>query len=184
MQPWDLCLAWHTIRELFGKAITYHREHLLLFLSWSLSKLHYLCIITIKFICVPTHPFGHIKRHLWNLRSSDSDDISFNSGLLFLLLLVAQSCLTFCDPLDCSPPGSSIHGISQARILELVAISSSRESSWPSDGTCNLLLWQVDSLPLSHLESPILGWPVWISTWTPTRILISQTSIKTEFVSN
>ena len=39
---------------------------------------------------------------------------------------VAQSCLTPCDPVDCSPPGSSVHGILQARILEWVAISFSR----------------------------------------------------------
>ena len=38
---------------------------------------------------------------------------------------VAQSCLTLCDPVDCSPPGSSIHGILQARTLEWVAISFS-----------------------------------------------------------
>ena len=37
--------------------------------------------------------------------------------------------------MDCSPPGSSVHGISQARILEWVAISFSRGSSWPRDGT-------------------------------------------------
>ena len=42
---------------------------------------------------------------------------------------VVQLCLTFCDPMDCSPPGSSVHGISQARILEWAAISSSRGSS-------------------------------------------------------
>ena len=42
---------------------------------------------------------------------------------------VTQSCLTLCDPLDCSLPGSSVHGIFQARILEWVAISSSRGSS-------------------------------------------------------
>ena len=42
---------------------------------------------------------------------------------------VAQSCLTLCDPVDCSPPGSSIHGIHQARILEWVAVSFSRRSS-------------------------------------------------------
>ena len=40
-----------------------------------------------------------------------------------------QLCLTLCTPMDCSPPGSSVHGISQARILEWVAISSSRGSS-------------------------------------------------------
>ena len=47
---------------------------------------------------------------------------------LFLKGLVAQSCLTLCDPMDCSLPDSSFHGILQARILEWVAISSSRGS--------------------------------------------------------
>ena len=50
-----------------------------------------------------------------------------------------QSCLTLCDPMDCSPPGSSVHGILQARILEWVAISLSRGSSWPRDGTASLI---------------------------------------------
>ena len=48
---------------------------------------------------------------------------------------VAQSCLTLCNPMDCSPPGSSVHGILQARILEWVAISFSRGSSQPRDRT-------------------------------------------------
>ena len=48
---------------------------------------------------------------------------------------VIQSCLTLCDPMDCSLPSSSIHGILQARILEWVAISFSRESSLPRDRT-------------------------------------------------
>ena len=43
----------------------------------------------------------------------------------------AQSCLTLCDPMDWSLPGSSVHGISQARILERVAIPFSRGSSQP-----------------------------------------------------
>ena len=43
--------------------------------------------------------------------------------------LVAKLCLTLCDLMDCSPPGSSVHGISQARILEWVGISFSRGSS-------------------------------------------------------
>ena len=46
-------------------------------------------------------------------------------------VLVAQSSLTLCDLMDCSPPGSSVHGILQARILEWVAISFSGESSQP-----------------------------------------------------
>ena len=44
-------------------------------------------------------------------------------------VLVAQSCLTLCNLMDCNPPGSSVHGILQARILEWVAISISRASS-------------------------------------------------------
>ena len=48
---------------------------------------------------------------------------------------IAQSCLTLCDPMDCSLPGSSVHGISQARILEWVAISFSRGFSRPRDRT-------------------------------------------------
>ena len=47
-----------------------------------------------------------------------------------------QSCLIFCDPMDCSPPGSSVHGILQARILEWIAIPFSRGSFWPRDWTC------------------------------------------------
>ena len=47
----------------------------------------------------------------------------------------AQSCPTLCDPMDCSPPGSSVHGISQARKLEWIAVSFSRGSSWPRDQT-------------------------------------------------
>ena len=46
-----------------------------------------------------------------------------------------QSCLTLCDPMDCSLAGSSVHGILQARILEWIAISSSRGSSPPRDQT-------------------------------------------------
>ena len=45
-------------------------------------------------------------------------------------------CPTLCDPMDCSLPGSSVHGISQARILEWVVISFSRGSSQSRDGTC------------------------------------------------
>ena len=48
-------------------------------------------------------------------------------------VLVAQLCPIFCDPMDCSPPGPSVHGILQARILEWVAIPFSRGSSQPSD---------------------------------------------------
>ena len=50
-------------------------------------------------------------------------------------VLVAQSCPIFCDLMDCSLPGSSLHGILQARILEWVAIPFSKESFWPRGQT-------------------------------------------------
>ena len=51
------------------------------------------------------------------------------------LLSVAQSCLTLCNPMDCSPSGSSVHGICQAGILEWVAVSCARGSSPSRDRT-------------------------------------------------
>ena len=71
---------------------------------------------------------------------------------------VTQSCLTLCNPVDCSPPGSSVHGILQAIILEWVTISFSRGSSQPRDRTrvsCitgrDFILWATRevSLPLA-----------------------------------
>ena len=57
-----------------------------------------------------------------------------------------QSCPTFCDPIDCSPPGSTVHEVLQARILEWVVTPSSRGSSWARDwiqvSYLHLLLWQ------------------------------------------
>ena len=57
-------------------------------------------------------------------------------GVFVCVCAYAQSYLTLCNPMDRSPPGSSAHGTLQARILEQVAISSSRESSLPKDQTC------------------------------------------------
>ena len=60
----------------------------------------------------------------------------------------AQSCPALCDPMDCSPPGSSVHGIFQARILELVALSYSRGFLDPGTERTYLCLlhWQASSL--------------------------------------
>ena len=55
---------------------------------------------------------------------------------LCMICVHTQLWLTLCNPMDCGPPGSSVHGIIPARILESVAISSSRESFWPGDQTC------------------------------------------------
>ena len=57
-----------------------------------------------------------------------------------VFVLVAKSCLTLCDPMDCTLPGSPVHGISQARTVEWIAISFFRGTSQPKDQTqvsCN-----------------------------------------------
>ena len=68
-----------------------------------------------------------------------------------------QSCPTLRDPMDCSPPGSPVHGTLQVRILEWVAMPSSR-ASFPTQGLNPHLLclphWQVGSLPLAPPGKP------------------------------
>ena len=73
-----------------------------------------------------------------------------------------QPCPTLCDSMDCSPPGSSVHGILQARILEWVAMPSSRGSSKPRDqtrtrdGTCVFYVSCIGRQVLYHLGSPFI----------------------------
>ena len=83
-------------------------------------------------------------------------------------VLIIHSCPTHCDPKDWSPPGSSVHGILVSKILECVAMPSSRGSSWPRDRTwvsCNtgrfLTVWatrdahqeSVNMMPLNTIHS-------------------------------
>ena len=72
---------------------------------------------------------------LETLLGKEKDDLKndVESALTHLKVLVTQSCLTLCDPMDYSLPVSSVHGILQARILEWIAISSPRGSSRPRD---------------------------------------------------
>ena len=87
----------------------------------------------------------------------------------------AQSCPTLCDPMDCNPPGSSVHGIFQAKILEWVAISFSRESSWPRDwtrvsrvvGKC-FTIWATGEVKKAGKGDDRRwdGWMAWLTQWT------------------
>ena len=56
-------------------------------------------------------------------------------GSWMCVCLPSQSCSTLCDPVDCNPPGSAVHGVPQAGLLECVVISFSRGSFWPMDRT-------------------------------------------------
>ena len=83
---------------------------------------------------------------MWNVQNRDI--------YICVLCFVTQSCPTLCNPMNCSPPGSSLHGILQARILEWVAIPSSK-IIFPTQGSNpGLLHWHVDSLPLAPPENP------------------------------
>ena len=90
-----------------------------------------------------------LPKHGTQRFSADSTDPSALAVLPGLLnqnglsfVLVAQSCSTLCDTMDCSPPGSSVHGILQARILQWVAISFSRGPSQPRNQTLVLSNFQ------------------------------------------
>ena len=65
----------------------------------------------------------------------------------------AQSCPSLCDPMDCILPGSSVHVIFQARVLEWVATSYPRGFSWPTSRTHISCVSCTDSSPLSYLGS-------------------------------
>ena len=81
--------------------------------------------------------FGYDTESVSNKSKNKQVDLQ----LQFFCNFLAQLCLTLCDPMDCSLPGSSLHGIFQARVLEWVAISFSRVSSQPRGQT------QVSCIP-------------------------------------
>ena len=93
----------------------------------------------------------------------DKLGLTYTHSVQFGSVLVIQSCLTACDPVDYSPPGSSAHGILQAKILEWVAISISRRSSQPRNQT-----W------VSHVAGRYFSiWATWeatIEAWKYTNI--------------
>ena len=86
--------------------------------------------------------YFHRKQHNWPLNNMGLKGVdSLRCGYFSVVNTMPccakslQLCLTLCDLMDYSLPGASVHGILQARILEWVAVPSSRGSSWPRDGT-------------------------------------------------
>ena len=90
------------------------------------------------------------KKYLWQRQEGER----FLSYICFLIQFIqcvhAQSCPTLCNPIDCSLPDSSVHGILQPRILEWVAISSSKGSSQPRDWTCISCFFCIGRVILYH----------------------------------
>ena len=80
------------------------------------------------------HLLSNLRQHFW-WPHLDGSSVSPRYNTLLCVCVLTESCLTLRDPRDCSPPGSSVHGIVQARMLEWVAISFSRGSSQPRDWT-------------------------------------------------
>ena len=100
-------------------------------------------------LLLPESSSQNVDKHHQILTNS-TFKISLRSSYLYPLSHV----WLFWDTMDCNLLGSTFHGISQARILECVAISFSRGSSWPRGSNSCLLHWQVDSFLLSHHGSP------------------------------
>ena len=96
------------------------------------------CLQSVLRTAPPNTRLLHWQKNPGCLRTTFSPRPPPNSPQLHLdggVCSVAQSCLKLCDPVDCSPPGSSVHVISQAEIQEWIAISFSRGSSRPRDQT-------------------------------------------------
>ena len=105
----------------------------------------------------PNNPSVGSLGLLANFQASGHDHPGFPSrslsqGSTCVRAKLLQSCLTLCDPIDSSPPGSSVHGILQVRILERVAMPSSRGSSQPRDRTCMSYVSCLGRRVLYHLS--------------------------------
>ena len=106
----------------FFTASCFPHLHFQLLASQVIAVFSLVCVLleisyTYMYVCINTHTHTH----------------------MYMCAKLLQSCLILCDPMDCSPPGSSVHGILQARILEWVAISHCRGSFLPRTEPMSLL---------------------------------------------
>ena len=108
-------------------------------LNYSKLQLSSTCFVFVT--CFPSHS-SHYSSIVQPQTPSPRTPFKAESSVLLIPIIfytcacsIVQLCLTLCDPMDCHPPGSSVHGILQARILGWIAMSSSRGSSQPRDQT-------------------------------------------------
>ena len=96
----------------------------------------------------------------------------------YVLFLVTQSCPTLCDPMDCGPPGSSVHGILQARIPKWVVIPFSRGFSSPRYCyNCKSSHWvNVHCGPATWLQ-----WVTWVTSCYPLHNALKGTVLRSAF---
>ena len=97
--------------------------------------------------------------------------LSITSQTYCCCCLVPKSHPTHCDPMDCSPSNSSVHGISQTRILDWVAIFSSKVSSQPRDRTqvsCLASRFFTTELPMKPHQPDIYEWTNLLVILTPS----------------
>ena len=109
-----------------------------------------------RYLFIVSNPWKDSKVNL--LRGKKSHGFWLPKYIPAVSCVLSRSVMSdLFDPMDCSLPGSSGHGILQARVLEWVAVPSSRGSSQPRDWTCVSLCclhWQAGSLPLAPPGKP------------------------------
>ena len=147
ISPWSFCIKTST----FSSFLPIHSPHAdnFIFLKYSPDSASSidknLCSFLLPAEQGPDPYFGFSDSPGWDSALLFSPGSSLLLPLIYIVCSVAESCLTLWGPMDCSPPGPSVLGIFQCRILEWVASSSSRGSSWPRDYT---RVSCVSSLPL------------------------------------
>ena len=101
-----------------------------------------------------------LRKYRWEKKGPPARITEYSYMLPFPLVQLLNHVLLFCNPIDHSPPGSSVCGISQARILEWIAISFSSGSSWPQDQTCIYCIAGGFFTTKSPTHSSVLAWRI------------------------
>ena len=128
-----LCSVFYDSLVPLDKVHTYDCDLRLSSLTTIISSSSLSHVAHVRLSCTERGDFLLFTSHILSFPTSYN---CFPRSLDLECAVCAQVCPNLWDPMDCSPPGSSVHGIFQARILEWVAISSSRGSSQSRDQTC------------------------------------------------